>query len=309
MRTRFRHPAMRFLCSMDRGDDGGGGGGGGGGDGGGLWYEPYRAKIKPETLAYLDGKKFQSIEAALDSGALSDRQARERNVIPAPNKEKLGEWEGWNVLGYDPDRAKYGAGIKPPKQPNGAKHDEALHDALINAGHKHRAPPAIVEAIAQEMSDVVNARLSEFAAKGVKLNEDVEKALRDELGTGYDTAVEQARRAAKQLGIGVEDAGELVKIFGNGDNIKGNVRLRRMLIKLGKGLGEGKLVDDEGAGGGATTPATAMAELRRLQGDADFQKIFQDSRHPQYKDYKARWQALTETAAKDPDWQRKMRAG
>jgi hypothetical protein len=44
--------------------------------------------------------------------------------------------------------------------------------------------------------------------------------------------------------------------------------------------------------GGALTPATAQAEIRALQSDTEFFKVFADRSNPGYRDAKARWDAL-----------------
>ncbi|HZU87926.1 MAG TPA: hypothetical protein VE993_01590 [Stellaceae bacterium] len=271
-----------------------GGGGPGAGGGGDPFYQPFKDKIKPETLQWLDGKKFPSLEAALDSGALSDRMARDRNVVAKPDLAKLGEWEGLSVFGYDPDVGKYGAKIKPPAQPNNGKHDEGLFDAFVKSAHKRFVPPAMAEGLMQDLSDFVNARLSETASQGQKAVAELEATMRKEFGQDYEAKKELAVRAFRALGIGADDASEIEKVIGS-------PRLMKLGITLGEKLGEGNLVASDGTGGAPASPAAAEAELRRLEGDDAFMKIFMDRRHPQNADYKARWQKLADLAARNPN--------
>jgi len=308
----WRHPAQRFVCSVDAGTGAGAGAGDGGAaaaaaaaaaagangaganGGGDPWYQPHVAsgKLDKETLAWLDGKKFPSDIDALKSGALADKMVRDRNVIPRPNKDKLGEWEGWSALGFDPDKNKYAATIKPPKLPNDAPHDAALFDAFVGFAHELKAPPAIAEGLIQKMSDFVNGRLSALASDGIKAREKLDGELHKEWGTDYDVKVEGAIRAAKAFGLTADASSDLEKIIGA-------PALLKFLDGLGAKLGEGGLVQNDGLGGtGALTPASAEAELRRIEADKDFMRAFTNSRDPGYKDAKAKWQRLTEIAAK-----------
>lgn len=272
------------------------------GAGGDPFYQPYIGRIKPETLTWLDGKKFSSMEAALDSGALADRQARERNVVARPDPAKLNEWEGWSMLGWDADRAKYGGKIQPPKQPNGAAHDAELFDFGVQLGHELRMSPDQTQNFLQKLSDKVNERLSAMATSGRQAVQDYETSLRGEWKTDYDANMEIARRAAKTLGIGVDDSAELVRFFGgDGQKAQGSVRLTQALLRVGKLLTEGKLVTDDGLTSNADlTPARAMAEIRRLEGDEAFMRVFRDGRDPQHEDFKARYERLIAIAARDP---------
>lgn len=305
IRFRLLHAGQRALCSAE-GDAGAGAGGAAAGAGAGTagagdpWYQPYVPQLDKETLGWLDGKKFADPVMALKSGALADKMARERNVIAKPDPAKLGEWEGWQALGYDPDRAKYGAGIKPPKMPNGAQHDAALMDDFVSLAHEQKIPPAMAEKLYHGLTEKVNGRLSTLASNGVKATEAMESKLRDEWGTDYDQKTELARRAARAFGVGADDTSELARIFGGDEEgAKGSVRLLKLFADIGAKLGEGNLVTADGLGGAAgMTPASAEAELRRLEADQNWLKAFTDSRHPQHKDYKAQWNRLTSIAAK-----------
>jgi hypothetical protein len=299
----FRDPETRFFLTIEAapgaapgaGDAPPGAGGGGeaapgGSPGGDPWYQPHVGSLDKDTLAYLDGKKFPSMLDALKSGAQSDRMARERNVIARPDPEKLGEWEGWGAMGYDADKAKYAAKIKPPKMPNNAQHDAGLMDAFVGFAHENHVPPAAAEKMFHGMNDFVNARLSELASKGIKDSEVLDADLRKEWGTEYAQNQELARRAFKAFGVGVDDSSELEKVIGS-------PRLLKLFNAIGKKMGEANLVSSDGFGAADTSPATAEAELRRLEGDDNFMKIFRDPRHPQQKDHKAKWMRLVAIAA------------
>jgi hypothetical protein len=278
----------------------------GGARNGDPFYHGYRDKLKPATLAWLDGKNFAGVEVALDSGAESDRMFRERNVMSRPDPANLNNWEGWGVLGWDADRAKYGAKVKPPKQPNDAPHDAGFFDAAVSAAHELRMPPAALEGLLQKISDKVNERLSVMASNGVKSKQEYETKLRETWKTENDYALgmENAKRAAKALGFNADDISEMAKVFGDEEGKSvGSVRLTLRLAEAGKLLAEGKLINDDGLSErnfGEISPARAEAELRKLEGDPEFVKVFRDNRHAQHEDYKAKWQRLADIAAKDP---------
>jgi hypothetical protein len=131
-------------------------------------------------------------------------------------------------------------------------------------------------------------------SEGIKAREALDKQLRGEWGDKYDAKVELAKRFAVAFGINADDAAELEKIIGA-------PRLLKFFAAAGEKLGEGNLVTADGLGGTAgMTPAAALAEMRRLEGDAEWVKIFRDARHEQNADYKARYERLAAIAAKDP---------
>ena len=273
------------------GGTGGGGTGGAGGGSGDPWYQPHVASLDKDTLSYLDGKKFPSLLDALKSGAQSDKMARERNVIARPDPEKMGEWDGWSVFGYDADKGKYGAKVKPPKMPNNGQHDAGLFSDAIDIGHELKMPPSMVEGFVQKMSDKINGRLSAAASDGIKNREKMMETLRGEWGTETDQRTELAIRAGKAFGLSFDDAAALEKLTGDAGLLK-------LFYRIGSKLGEANLVGGDGAGGASTmTPASAEAELRRLEADPEFLAAFRDRRHPQHEDKKAQWQKLTERVA------------
>jgi hypothetical protein len=258
--------------------------------GGDPWYQPHVASLDKDTLSWLDGKKFGAVTDALKSGALADKMARDRNVISRPDVTKLDEWDGWEALGYEPDAGKYVTAVKPPKMPNNGQHDAALLDAAAKLGHKLKLPAALTEKFYHGLTDVVNQRLEGIAAAGAKAETDLKAALEKEWGTDAGVNTEIAKRAARTLKIGAEDTSELEKLIGS-------PRLLKLFHQLGTGALEGKLIDGGGNAPGAMTPAAAEAEVRRLEGDPAWVKIFSDSRHPQNADYKARYMQLMEIIA------------
>lgn len=285
--ARFRD---RFVCSIDGGAGGGGGTPLAGGD---PWYQPHVATLDKDTLSWLDGHRFGGVTDALKSGANAERLARDRNVITRPDPQKLGEWDGWAALGFEPDEGKYKGAVKPPKMPNNGQHDAELMDGFVKLAHGMKLPPQMAEGLYHGLTDMVNKRLEGAAAAGAKATADLEAALRSEWGADYDLKRETAVRAARTLGIGADDLAELEKITGA-------PRLLKLMERLGSTALEGRMVNADGTAqaGGALTPAAAEAELRRLEGDTAWVKVFTDPRHPQNADYKARYNQLIGIVAK-----------
>lgn len=292
---RLRHVRSKLFCSIEGAGDGGAGGDKGGDNKGGAgdpWYQPHVATLDKDTLAWLDGKKFSDPVAALKSGALSDKMARERNVISKPDPAKLGEWDGWAALGYEPDAAKYKAAIKAPALPNGQTPDAALLDAFATITHGLKLPAALAQPIYDGLNKVIGERLQGIEAKGATDLAAMQAALDKEWGADKGVNTEIALRAARFLKIGADDLAELEKITGS-------PRLMKLMHQLGSTALEGKLInDDSGGGARVMTPAAAEAEIRRLEGDAAWLKVFQDPSHPQQKDYAAQRMALFEIITK-----------
>lgn len=291
----------RIFCSAD-GAAGGAGGAGGAAGGGGAnsgasaggdpWYQPHVQKIDKDTLAWLDGKKFGTLEDALKSGAQADKMARDRNVIARPDPAKLNEWDGWSALGWEADAGKYKAAVKPPKMPNGAQHDAELMDHALGLLHGEHVAGASAERIYHGLTDFVNKRLEAIAGQGARANEQLEETLRGEWKENYDINREIAQRAARTLKIGADDMAELEKVIGS-------PRLMKLFHQLGTTALEGKLVNPDGTTpAGGMTPAAAEAELRRLEADKEWLKGFTNSQHPQHADFKARHLELVAIVAK-----------
>jgi hypothetical protein len=288
------------------GGDGGGAGGGGGGSGGGSdgtggaggsagepWYQPHLAALDKDTTAWLDGKKFGSITDALKSGAHADKLARDRNVIARPaDLAKLDQWDGWKELGWVEDAAAYGKAITPPKMPEGQQHDAEMLQAFTKAAHGKRLPPGAAQSLYNEMSDFINQRVEGFKAQGAKATADLQAALDKEWGTDKDTNTELAKRVVRTFGVKTDTLAKLEDALGGAPD------LLQFMHKIGTMLGEDKLIGGQGGGSGAMSPGAAAAERRRLESDPAWMKIFNDARHPQNAEYKARRLELIALEAK-----------
>ena len=289
------------------GADAGGGAAGGGAAGGGAagaagagagaaggdpWYQPVVATVDKDTLAWLDGKKFPDMATALRSGAQADKLARDRNVIAAPDPAKLNEWDGWERLGWNKDFGAYAKAIEPPKLPDGTPVNDKLLDVARKAGHELRAPAGMVKGLYDKLTEAITGEVAAFKAQGEKASAELEATLRKDWGLDYNAKRALATRTAKAMGLGVDDLSKLEAFIGSAPG------LMRTFADFGGKLGEATLVGGNAGNSVAMTPASAAAELRRLEADPAWMAIFRDERNPRQQDYVKQRMALIELIAK-----------
>ncbi len=128
-------------------------------------------------------------------------------------------------------------------------------------------------------------------ASGAKALQELETKLKADWGRDYDAKIETSKRAARHLGVGLEDHAEL-------DKIVGNVRLVQIFEKIGAMLGEDTLVDTGGGSTGQMSSSQIDAELQRQAGDNEFMKAFTDAGHPLHKQRRQERDALISRKAK-----------
>lgn len=262
----------------------GGAAGGTGGAGGGGDQPFYHAfGLDDDSRAFIAGKDFKTPADLVKSAMSADKLARERNVIPAPDLAKLNEWDGFEKLGWTKDPAAYK--IESPKVPDGVPYDKGMEAAFIKAMHEQRVPPTQAKGMLDFMVGLLAKETEAKTAKGARELADLQTALRTEWGANYDANNDMAQRAARFLGIGLEDASQLEKITGSPGLLK-------MFQKMGALMGEDVLKGGSARSGGGMTPDQAQAEQNRLEADPEFLNSLRDPRHPQHKDNKARREQL-----------------
>lgn len=307
------------ICFIGEGDGGGGGGGdkgggdkgggdkGGGGDGGdkgggdkgggdkgggdkGPWYAPL--KLDADAVKFVEDRKFTDLNTVFKSAISSDELARSRNVIPKPDPSKIGEWAGWEEVGWVKDPAKYTPKAPVPKE--GEHYDPTMFNDFTALAHEARVPVAAAEKIYSGMFEKMQARIKEMNGKQdtdqKKATADLDTALHGKWGDKYDANKDLSQRAVRALGIGKDNSALLEKIIGA-------PALLEMFHLIGSKLPEDTLA---GSGGGGTneTPAQLDAEINRLQADPLFVKALMDPTHPQHKQFKDQRQGLIDKLAK-----------
>lgn len=292
-------------------DDGGGNGGGGsdtqGGDGGQQqqqqpWYAPH--KFDNDTVAYIEERKFPDLQTMVRSGIEGSRLARDRNVFERPKDVKnLKDWKHWGDLGWVDKYDDYQL-----KAPEGLAETELMEPGMAEvvrkAAHDARVPLPAMQDVFSAASQHLAKTVRDLEAEGARRADEDKKALaaalEKEWGPQAATKTELAKRAARAVaGDNRAALDALERALAGADGKGGDVQLLRLFAGLGERMGEALFVDGAGsAGGGPQTIASIDAELRRLEGDPNWMKVFRDARHPQHADYAAQRQRLIDQKAK-----------
>lgn len=270
------------------GTAGTGTGGTGTGGAAAAWYDSAEG-LAPEQRTFLAGKGYKTLPDAITSAMESDRLARDRNVLPKPDPQKLADWKGWEDLGWKADRAAYD--VKKPQVPDGFLYDDGFAKNLVDVAHENRIPLPAAQKILDGVTKYVVDAVGRLDASGARQNQELDGRLRETWGQGYDANKEIASRAARFLGVGLDDSAELERTIGS-------ARLMQLFHKVGSMLGEDKLVTSGGGAGGALSTSQVEAELARQAGDPEFMMAFRDPRHPRHADVTAQRQQLIARKAK-----------
>lgn len=264
------------------------------------WYAPLN--LPDYACAFIEDRNFPDLPTVFKSAIESDRMARSRNVLEKPDpKGDITQWAGWNDLGVPADLAKYE--LKAPEVKEGRVLDPGIFDAFRKAAHEAKVLPSQASALFGSMWNALNAKADELAAADTAAqakaaadakaqSEALMSDLRARWGGDFDKKTELGRRAAAALGI-KDGAGELEKIIGA-------PRLVELFAAIGERLGEASLSglgDRTSSALGDLTPDQAAAERRRLEGDPEWMRVFNDPRNPLSKDYAARRMKLIEIEA------------
>lgn len=258
-------------------------------DAGGNWWGKADYGFDDATRQFFAGKNYPDEKTALASLPLADKMARDRNVIAKPDPAKLGEWEGWQALGWKESAEDYAKEFKKPD--NAGPINDLIFDQAIKAGHKHKAPPAVVQSIYAEVTAAMNQMQADAETQAAGEIKKLDTALRGEWGADYDRKREIAKRGMEYAGIGAEDAKAL-------DEAMGSPAMVKHFAEFGELLGEDRLVRNDTGGGQLPASIDGLrAELNRLQGDTDFMAKFKDARHPQHKEAVAQRQRIIDKIA------------
>ncbi|WP_026783146.1 hypothetical protein [Pleomorphomonas koreensis] len=256
--------------------------------------DPWYSKIEgldPDTAKWISDKKFNNINTALKSGMHADHVARDRNVLSRPAADKLAEWDGWKDLGWTEDRKAYGVTAPEDVKKGFGEYNDAFEQAFADAAHKARVPVPQAQAVLSDMLGYIKGTYEQAGVQGAKATADLNAALDKEWGADAARNRELSQRAARALGVPVDDMAALEKLTGSPGLVK-------LFHRIGTMMGEDKLVDPKAAGAGALTAAGAKAELQRLNADAGHVKALGDATHPSHQAAKEARQRLLEIIAK-----------
>jgi hypothetical protein len=237
-------------------------------------------------MNFYKGKNYPDLKTALTSLRHADTIARDRNVLPKPNPEKMAEWEGWETLGWKKDVKDYQ--VKPPALKDGQVLDQAMFNSFTQDAHELRIPLPAAQALFEKQFGKAYERIAAMDAAGAGAKAELETSLKAKWGDKYDGEVDLSKRAMRAFGVGMDDSAELEKMIGS-------PRMVELFNGLAKRIGEDKLVD--GGHTGATSPQAARSQRMALEADPAWMKIFQDPSHPQNKNYVAQRQTLLNAEA------------
>ena len=261
----------------------------GAGDGKGAeWYASFG--LEQAQIDYLNAKGIKEPKGLLKIAQDFEAVARDRNVIPKPDTSKpeaLANWEGWETLGWVKDAAKY-----TPKEPTvkeGQIYDPTMFKDFVGLAHEARIPVGAVERVYQGMFDKMQERINaiETAAKtdAETAKTKLETTLRGKWGDKFDANSDLAKRAMTALGVDKSKQGAL-------EAAMGDLGLVEFFHTLGEKLGEDALKGGNNGGTPAMTPTQARQERLKLESNPEWMKIFQDQRHPLYKEHVEQRQRL-----------------
>lgn len=108
-------------------------------------------------------------------------------------------------------------------------------------------------------------------------------ALKNEWGGAYDSKMDLANRAVKQI---YGDNAKMVanKVLADGTTLGTDPDFIRSLADIGAAIAEGTVENASKLAGASTmTPDEAAQQYAKLMGDSDFQKVLMNPAHPEHK--------------------------
>lgn len=250
------------------------------------WYstiENNDVKTLMQTKAYDSPMKVA--EAYYNLNLLQNNNASVVG-IPAKDDDTAGWDKTWKALGR-PDKAEdYQFTFEKD-----VKVDPRMQTFAKSLFHKLGASPARAQAGANEWNNFVKQVVAEDAAEAEKKNTEAIDALKAKWGANWDTHVASGQQAVRALGL--EDA-----ILDKLDGYMGMSAVMQLMAVIGQKLGrESTIIDPPGGGNPGfqdMTKEMAGSEIKRLMGDAEFQKKMTTIGHPERDTCVNRWLQLHE---------------
>lgn len=210
------------------------------------------------------------------------------DVVPLPGENATPEQRAafFDKLGRPKEAAAYDFGL-----PADAQVDEGFQGWAKETFHKHGLT-------ASQAKDLVNdwhKYVTDYYAKETETNKVAEDKVIADLktvhGGNFDQFVADGQKAFNALGLSADVVSALQKSAGSAAYLT-------LMSALGKKMGgEARFVDANGGQGNDANPATmtkeqAQAAVRRLEGDAEFNKKYLDAKHPEHNQAVERMLAL-----------------
>lgn len=274
------------------GDTGAAGSAPAGGDGGGggqpaaipeNWKETLPEELRNDPTVQRYGSVADMAKGLVHANGLIGR-----DKIPVP-KDENETLSALRQLGApeSADEIK----LQRPELPDNFPIDENLEGAFrekaAELGLLPQQAQALHEWFLSENANHFNALQSQVDEK----RQEAEQALKQELGNAYDSKLNLARNAARN--VGGEDFSAYLEQTGLGND----PNVIRFLVAVGEKMSE----DGGDPGGGdrssfALTPGEAQQKIAELQGDPNFMKQYQNRTAPGHGEAIQRMQQLFEAA-------------
>lgn len=201
-------------------------------------------------------KSYQNLEKLLGA----DRAGR-TVVMPGENATPEEKAAFYEKLGRPTTPADYG--IKP-----GEGGDPKAVEPFLNKFHELGLSKFQAEELTKFTGDMAKQQEAAKASQQAATFAADDQALRSEWGAAYDQNVMAARASVQALGL---DAATIDKISGT----LGHKATMELFSKIGSKTGESSFVTgDPGNFSGAMTPAQAKAQIKELQADRAFIKLY-----------------------------------
>lgn len=224
---------------------------------GGPWFDSIP---DADLKGWVQNKGFKDIATAVESHRNLEKlighdRAGRTVVLPA-------KWDDANEVGQFYDR------LGRPKAPDGYKLPDGsdkefgawAQKTFHEAGLTDRQAALVME----KWGGLVKGKMEATAAAKEAATKADREALGKEWGAAHDAKIQTAKEAAKAFGF---DASTIDKL----EDALGYAGLMKFMSGLGEKIGEGRMIDGQGAAaGGVRTPAQAQAEITRLRADPAF---------------------------------------
>ena len=237
----------------------------------------------PEHLRHLEPtlKNAKTVEDVLTKFSNLNTLAGKKGLAPLPKdapenvvKERNELLRG--ILGV-PDKVE-GYGIKKPDDIPQEMWNEQLVNSALKIAHENNIPPAALQRLIQAQLEDAKAQRDASVNYEKQFFATQDKTIRETLakqGASYDSAADQAKRAARTLGIDPDK-----------DPVFKNAKVFLALSQVGKMIGEDKLVS-----GDAQDSSMGQGDLDRakdiISNKANpYNAMYWDSGHPRNREIK-----------------------
>lgn len=177
------------------------------------------------------------------AGSYANAEKKLSTRVQAPNEtstpEQIAEWR--KLIGAPEKPEDYGL-AKPDKLPDGVEWNDAAVGKLAQVAHKHHLPPSAVKELLGLHLELSGEQAGKSKIDAEAYVQAQSKALQDEWKGDYQANLEQAVKAAKMLGVDVNDP-----------DVGSNAKMIKLLHNASKLMREDKLL---GGGDGASQTVT-----------------------------------------------------